>query len=87
MRRTDSAANGEKGRTTRGTIQRPLNGRQRGAIVEQRLAEVNQIEATDDIETAFLRLRRFGVMFLVVLGACPSNAEIGGFRDRNARFS
>jgi hypothetical protein len=45
-----------------------LNGRERRLIVNQRLAELNQIETTDEVDDAFRRIRRIGVKFLVVLG-------------------
>jgi hypothetical protein len=45
-----------------------LNGRERRLIVEQRLAELNEIETTDKPDNALLRLRKIGVRFLVVLG-------------------
>jgi hypothetical protein len=45
-----------------------LQGRQRSLIVEQRLAELNQIETTDNADDAVLKLRKIGVRFLVVLG-------------------
>jgi hypothetical protein len=43
-------------------------GRERSLVAEQRLAELNEIEATEQIDDAFLRLRGIGVRFLVVLG-------------------
>jgi hypothetical protein len=45
-----------------------LNGRERRATVEQRLAVLRQIETTTDVDAAFLRLRTIGVKFLVALG-------------------
>jgi hypothetical protein len=45
-----------------------LNSRERRLIVEQRLAELNQIETTDEVHDALLKLGKIGVRFLVVLG-------------------
>jgi hypothetical protein len=45
-----------------------LNGPERRALVEQRLAALEEIETTNDLDVAFLKLRTIGVKFLVVLG-------------------
>jgi hypothetical protein len=45
-----------------------LDGRKRRLIVEQRVAELNQIAAMDNADEAFRKLRTIGVRFLVVLG-------------------
>ncbi len=45
-----------------------LNGRERAALAERRLAELNQIATTNDPEVAFSKLREIGVKYLVALG-------------------
>jgi hypothetical protein len=45
-----------------------LNGRERRAAVEQRLAALRQIETASDPDAVFLKLRAIGVKFLVALG-------------------
>jgi hypothetical protein len=45
-----------------------LNGRERRASVEQRLAALKEIETTNDPDAALLKLRTIGVKFLVALG-------------------
>jgi hypothetical protein len=36
--------------------------------VEQRLAELNEIEMTDNLDTAFVLIRKIGIRFFIALG-------------------
>ena len=45
-----------------------LNDQERRASVEQRLAVLKEIETTNNLDAAFLKLRTVGVKFLVALG-------------------
>ena len=66
-----SALSGVPAYVARAGIQR-LNGQERSAVVDRRLAELHLVETTNDADAALLTLRTAGVDFLVVLGnQCP----------------
>jgi hypothetical protein len=66
-----SALSGVPAYVARAGMQR-LNGLERSAIVDRRLAELTLVETTTDAGAALLTLRRAGVDFLVTLGGhCP----------------
>ena len=45
-----------------------INGAERKVVVEHRLAVLQRIETTENLDKAFHELRAIGVTFLVVLG-------------------
>ena len=66
-----SALSGVPAYVARAGVQK-LNGQERSAVVDRRLAELNLVETTNDADAALLTLRKAGVDFLVVLGDhCP----------------
>jgi hypothetical protein len=57
-----------------------MNGPARRAVVEERLSMLNHVEATDDLQAAFLTLRRAGVTLLVALGGTGPRFDPGASR-------
>jgi hypothetical protein len=64
------------------------NGEYRRAVVEQRLAELSEVQTTSNADAAMRTLRRTGVDFLVSLGAsCPTfdpSCSAAAFRTNGA---